>query len=188
MKKLIALAALVLTACYGDTGDQGPAGPGGTQGDPGAVGAVGPKGEPGGSGEAGAPGVIKVLSYNAEKIATNLAANTDLVPNVFKTAPYLAGAGEHAVVAIDGSIIGAAIANTLVSFAAGISVDNAAFTLASFASGDGIDGDSTATAAVHVDVPLTAGKSYVFGTVITATRAVAVARSACHGTVMVVRE
>jgi hypothetical protein len=194
MKKLAVLAFASLIACYGDTGDQGPVGPSGPQGaqgdrgDRGDVGAAGAGGAKGDTGEAGAPGVIKVLGFNSGKQFGNLVANADTVPPDCKTAPYVAGPNERAVLALDGTVIAVAPANTVISLTAGTATDGGAFTLVGASSADTIDGDSVATSSVHVDVPLTTGKSYVFGAVFTASAATPVVRSACHGTVMIVRE
>ncbi|MFO0742812.1 MAG: collagen-like protein [Labilithrix sp.] len=195
----LALAATAfapaLVACYGDQGDPGAPGPSGApgakgepgaKGDPGDVGEAGAPGTPGANGEAGAPGVIEVLSFEGKPSVT-FTADQETIPDLCKTPAYVAGPNEHAVVTVTASMGLGANASGGGGVAVGGTVDSAAipgapvFTLDSWS-------DSSAVGSATKDIPLQAGKSYVFGALLTSNVAVSVTRTTCQGTALIVRE
>lgn len=197
MKRLAALAFVSFVACYGDTGDAGQPGAKGDPGAAGAAGAKGDKGDPGtkgdpgaagANGEAGASGVIKVLSYDSSTLGgLNLSGGTNTVPPDCKTIAYIAGANEHAVATVTGSVTPSAASVAILSIGVASAVDGAAFSTPNAFAKDGLD-DGAATGTATKDFPLEAGKSYVFGTVFNPAAAVTVAAGSCQGTVLIVRE
>lgn len=192
-REIFVFVACVASACGGDDGEAGATGAKGEKGDPGAPGAVGERGATGASGEAGAPGVVKVLSFQADSVLATLASAVPTVPDKCKTAAYTAGAGERAVITVDGSLFPNALVNAIVYVGVAVFKNGAPFE----AIGDdknrysfeGLN-DGVASSSITVTYPLVAGTSYVFGTIFESGSAstFAITKSTCHGTALIVRD
>jgi hypothetical protein len=187
----------------GPKGDQGPQGiqgiqgPQGVQGQTGAkgdTGAQGPKGDTGPIGPAGpaGSGIVKILEFDPAllNVLANLAAMTPTVPNTCRTAAYTAGNGEYALINTNGSVYPTNVANGLLLIRAGISTDGGVnFTPVSNQAMESMS-DGAATAGVSKYYPLTAGQTYIFGTIFESSALVNVLmlRSTCSCTVSIVKQ
>ncbi len=186
----------------GPKGDQGPQGiqgiqgPQGLQGQTGAkgdTGAQGPKGDTGPAGPQGPSGIVKVLEFDPVNgnVLPNLASMTPVVPNACRTQSYTAGSGEYALINTHGSFYPSNAANGLLQIRAGISTDGGVnFTSISNQPTVESLSDGGATAGVTKYFPLTAGVSYVFGTIFESSALVPITglRSTCSCTVSIVKQ
>lgn len=185
----------------GPKGDQGPQGiqgiqgPQGLQGQTGAkgdTGAQGPKGDTGPAGPQGPSGIVTVLEFDpaGANVFPNLASMSPTVPAVCRTQSYTAGPGEYALIDTHGSVYPSNAANGLLLISAGVNIDGGAnFTSISNQAMESIS-DGAATAGVSKYYPLTAGKTYIFGTIFESSALVGITmlKSTCSCRVTIVKQ
>ncbi len=165
----------------------------GNPGPKGDTGAQGPKGDTGATGPAGPAGVGlgTVLEYDPpSNILVSLASMTPTVPVVCRTQSYTAGAGEYALINTHGSVYPSNSANGLLLISAGVSLDGGVnFIPISQQAMESIS-DGAATAGVTKYYPLTAGQTYIFGTIFESSALVGITllKSTCSCTISIVKQ
>lgn len=164
----------------------------GNPGPKGDTGAQGPKGDTGAQGPAGPSGIVKVLAYDpaGASVMASLASMTPTVPIVCRTQSYTAGVGEYALINTHGSLYPSNSANGLLLISAGVSLDGGVnFTSISNQSLESMS-DGAATAGVSKYYPLTAGQTYIFGTIFESSALVSITllKATCSCTVTIVKQ
>jgi len=134
---------------------------------------------------AGASGVVQVLDFDGTDVVPSFTANTAVLPDKCKTAAYVAGANEIAIVDLEASVVLNAVSSAALYVSIAISENGAAPPRVGAEGVEGF-GDEVASAGVLRRVPLVAGTSYVFGTRFETAASVSVFRSYCTGVVTIV--
>lgn len=183
-------------AQFAAKGNVGPKGDQGPKGDTGATGIQGPQGPAG-------PGVVTLMGYSptGATVIPSLAPATLTVPMLCRTSqPYIAGAGERAVINMAASVVPNSAVSGLLEVGLGIDqvaagqpnsgtfvpYVNLANPIYSYESVN----DGSATASIHLVLDLVEGQQYIFGTIFrsTALSQYNMSRSGCNCNIMIVKQ
>jgi len=193
---IVLAASTVLVACAGDDGQPGTPGVPGAPGKDG-VGTTGPEGPPGSTGpigatgttvkgERGETGIVEVLSFDETKVLGTMTANTPTVPATCKTTAYIAGAGESAIVDVDAFVVPLSTIDGVFFLSIGVGTNGGAIASLSNKMFSGL-GAGVGIAGTQKVFALTAGTTYVFGTVFEANKSFSSVDAGCSGTATIVK-